>query len=94
LQEFHPHTFSFITSCPATEDAVAPRGAEPPPPAPTVLSTSPDQRFLDAHDAAEEILAFETSQMSADGDRVFVLGHSEGRPETPEERGQRSLSMS
>ena len=35
--------------------------------------------FLGAHDEAEEILAFEPSQMAADGDRVFVLGTFEGR---------------
>ena len=35
--------------------------------------------FLEAHDEAEEILAFEPSHMTADGDRVFVLGTFEGR---------------
>jgi len=35
--------------------------------------------FLEAHDAAEEIVAFEPSHMTADGNRVFVLGMFEGR---------------
>jgi uncharacterized protein len=35
--------------------------------------------FLVAHDAAEEILAFEPSSMAASDDRVFVIGRFEGR---------------
>jgi uncharacterized protein len=35
--------------------------------------------FLEAHDEAEEILEFEPSHMTADGERVFVLGTFEGR---------------
>ena len=36
-------------------------------------------RFLETHDAAEEILTFEVHQMLADGDTVFVLGDFTGR---------------
>lgn len=35
--------------------------------------------FLRAHDDAEEILTFETRQVLADGERVVVVGHFEGR---------------
>ena len=35
--------------------------------------------FLDAHDAAEEILEFEVRRMVADGDTVIALGHFVGR---------------
>jgi ketosteroid isomerase-like protein len=37
------------------------------------------ERFLDAHDAAEEILVFEPMQMVADGDTVVVIGTFTGR---------------
>lgn len=37
------------------------------------------RRFLEAHDLAEEIIAFEPGAMTAGGDRVFVLGSFEGR---------------
>lgn len=36
-------------------------------------------RFMDAHDAAEEILAFEVNRMVAEGDTIFVLGSFAGR---------------
>ena len=36
-------------------------------------------RFMDAHDAAEEILAFDVHQILAEGDTVFVLGEFSGR---------------
>lgn len=35
--------------------------------------------FLEAHDEAEEILAFEPAEFIQDGDRVVVLGRFEGR---------------
>lgn len=35
--------------------------------------------FLDAHDAAEEILDFDPAEMVANGDTVFVIGSFEGR---------------
>ena len=35
--------------------------------------------FLEAHDAAEEIVVFEPMQMAADGDTVFVLGQFVGK---------------
>lgn len=37
------------------------------------------ERFLGAHEEAEEILVFEPGQMHAAGDVVFVLGHFEGK---------------
>ena len=36
-------------------------------------------RFMDVHDAAEEILTFEVRRMVADGDTVIVLGDFTGR---------------
>jgi uncharacterized protein len=35
--------------------------------------------FLTAHETAEELLVFELTELSGDGDVVFVLGHFEGR---------------
>ncbi len=37
------------------------------------------RRFLQAHEDAEEILAFEPGRMVADGETVFVLGSFQGR---------------
>ena len=37
------------------------------------------EQFLDAHDAAEEILEFEVRRMVADGDTVIAIGHFAGR---------------
>lgn len=36
-------------------------------------------RFLETHDAAEEILAFEVHRMLAEGETVIVLGYFAGR---------------
>lgn len=36
-------------------------------------------RFLDTHDTAEEILAFEIHRMIVEADTVIVLGHFSGR---------------
>ena len=36
-------------------------------------------RFMDVHDAAEEILSFKVRWMAEDGDSVFVLGEFGGR---------------
>lgn len=38
------------------------------------------ERFLDEHDAAEEILEWTPSDFIAQGDRVVVLGHYRGLP--------------
>ena len=37
------------------------------------------EQFLDAHEAAEEILAFEVRTMVAEGDSVVAIGHFAGR---------------
>ena len=37
------------------------------------------ERFLDAHDAAEEIVEFEVRRMVAEGDTVIAIGHFVGR---------------
>jgi ketosteroid isomerase-like protein len=41
--------------------------------------------FLDAHDATEEILAFDVGQIVADGDSVLALGNFEGRSKATNE---------
>jgi hypothetical protein len=37
------------------------------------------EQFLDAHDAAEEIVEFEVRRMIAEGDTVIAIGHFVGR---------------
>jgi len=37
------------------------------------------ERFLEAHDAAEEIVEFEVRRMVAEGDTVLAIGHFVGR---------------